>query len=341
MPIFLIVLIVSSVSLIITIGCCLFSMLKANKEKRKKPYKTLVISNLILLVTIPFLINELYLWGISSGTSYFTLWGAEDVLAFYGSFLAFAGTVVLGIVAVWQNNKANETNKNMADLAKQANALSTKLNDRNIKASVRPFIIINRLFSKYEGNVISVMAASAIKERKKNTEDNCFEIDEATCLNYVESEFTDFYFFFSPNRLNFSHVLSDNQKKEIEEKYKCKNGALTVSSVSYFPFKLISIGNGIAINVTLRLYKESNFINTDFDVMNYALSLKNNVEYILGFYIEEIKECVGSYFLLIEYYDVLGNKYSQTHSLNLVTDLVNDEEKTGFTLNLEVKQEEK
>lgn len=36
----------------------------------------------------------------------------KDWLAFWGSFLSFAGTTVLGAISVWQNNRANDVNKN-------------------------------------------------------------------------------------------------------------------------------------------------------------------------------------------------------------------------------------
>ena len=36
------------------------------------------------------------------------MWGTEDVLNFYGTFLSFIGTVSLGAIALWQNKKANE-----------------------------------------------------------------------------------------------------------------------------------------------------------------------------------------------------------------------------------------
>ena len=59
-----------------------------------------------VILIIPIIINELY----KKNEGYITIWGAADVLSFYGSFLSFAGTVILGLVAVWQNNKASELN---------------------------------------------------------------------------------------------------------------------------------------------------------------------------------------------------------------------------------------
>ena len=51
---------------------------------------------LCISLCIPIIINEIY--KIDQG--YITLWEAKDVLSFYGSFLSFIGTVVLGLIAI-------------------------------------------------------------------------------------------------------------------------------------------------------------------------------------------------------------------------------------------------
>lgn len=80
-------------------------------EKRKRLYIfLLIIGILIASLSIPFLINELYQYGITSERKYYTLWEAKDVLSFYGSFLSFIGTVALGALALWQNKKFKEEN---------------------------------------------------------------------------------------------------------------------------------------------------------------------------------------------------------------------------------------
>lgn len=71
------------------------------------------LCTLIIVLAIPFIINELYIFGDSTGRGYFTLWEAKDALAFYGSLLAAIGTIALGIVAIWQNEKANDINQRL------------------------------------------------------------------------------------------------------------------------------------------------------------------------------------------------------------------------------------
>ncbi|HAN21641.1 MAG TPA: hypothetical protein DCP51_08230 [Clostridiales bacterium] len=74
-------------------------------KKKKTPFKILIIGIILNTIFTPFLINELYKLGSETAKAYYTLWEAKDVLSFYGSFLSFLGTVVLGALAIWQNQK--------------------------------------------------------------------------------------------------------------------------------------------------------------------------------------------------------------------------------------------
>lgn len=83
-------------------------------DKLKKLFTKWWFYLIVFAVTlgIPFLINEAY----KVGKGYITLWKAEDALSFYGSYLSFVGTVILGIVAVYQNRKAHQLNEQMQKL---------------------------------------------------------------------------------------------------------------------------------------------------------------------------------------------------------------------------------
>ena len=77
------------------------------KKLLSKWWFYLMILGITLL--IPFIINEAYKYG----KGYVTLWGAEDVLSFYGTYLSFWGTVILGVVAIYQNKTAHRLNQQM------------------------------------------------------------------------------------------------------------------------------------------------------------------------------------------------------------------------------------
>lgn len=73
-----------------------------------KKYGTKISIVLLLLFVIT------YLWfivrgGLPTGDGL----NKRDWLAFWGSFLSFGGSVLLGAVSVWQNVQANETNEKM------------------------------------------------------------------------------------------------------------------------------------------------------------------------------------------------------------------------------------
>lgn len=70
---------------------------------------------LIILIATPFIINYLYMKGTPDGKAD-TSFSASDMLSFYGSVLAFLGTVALGGLALWQNKKANAISKELLDL---------------------------------------------------------------------------------------------------------------------------------------------------------------------------------------------------------------------------------
>lgn len=122
----IIVFIIATISMLL----CSYSIFRKDKNKRRKPFKTLVIFCLINIIDIPFIINELYKMGSDINNPYITMWSAADLLSFYGSFIAFVGTVSLGVLALWQNKIFKAEN----DISQQKlEAINTKLLDLDIK----------------------------------------------------------------------------------------------------------------------------------------------------------------------------------------------------------------
>lgn len=72
---------------------------------------------IILTIAVPHLINKSYqTTQIPESSKYITEWTAADTLVYYGAVLSFIGTVVLGALAFWQNEKVHDTNKRLLDL---------------------------------------------------------------------------------------------------------------------------------------------------------------------------------------------------------------------------------
>ena len=96
------------------VGANMNEWLKAKTTKilehiKENPYSW-ALGIVILFVSIPILINWLYMLGSPSGQPN-TTFSSGEVIAFYGSFLAFFGTFSLGTLSLWQAKKANATNK--------------------------------------------------------------------------------------------------------------------------------------------------------------------------------------------------------------------------------------
>jgi hypothetical protein len=86
-----------------------------NKKTSKKWYKKiwvwLIISVSIIIIVfgVPLAINYFYtkvIW-------FHTDWNGGSALQFYGTILSFFSTTLLGVVAIYQNNRANEVNKSI------------------------------------------------------------------------------------------------------------------------------------------------------------------------------------------------------------------------------------
>ena len=95
--------------------------MKRVKELLKKPWFYIIL--FLASLVIPFVINWAYKCGLNSENTFVTMWGADDVLSFYGSYLSAIGTIVLGIVAIHQNNKASEQTERANELAEQMQRL--------------------------------------------------------------------------------------------------------------------------------------------------------------------------------------------------------------------------
>ncbi|MBR6657842.1 MAG: hypothetical protein IKL18_06710 [Oscillospiraceae bacterium] len=96
------------------------------KEQSTKPRTYLILLAISLL--IPFVINWLYKFGDRcSSPLIITKWNADDVLSFYGSYLSFLGTTVLGIVTVYQTRKAHQQTEKANNLAEQSNELAKQM----------------------------------------------------------------------------------------------------------------------------------------------------------------------------------------------------------------------
>ncbi len=82
---------------------------------------------ILMLIAIPFIINYAYLKGTPDGQPN-TAFSASDMILFYGSFLAFIGTITLGFVAYKQNERANDISSRILKIEENKFTPYIKLN---------------------------------------------------------------------------------------------------------------------------------------------------------------------------------------------------------------------
>lgn len=73
---------------------------------------------LIILIAVPFIINWSYMKGLTLKEPN-TMFEASDLLSFYGALLTLIGTVILSLVTIIQNNRANKMSTILMEEQKQ------------------------------------------------------------------------------------------------------------------------------------------------------------------------------------------------------------------------------
>lgn len=80
-------------------------------ENNKKLIKKISLILLGVFIGIPIFIDVFVFWDDGLFNTSFT---PQDILNYFGSFLAFTGTVALGGIALWQNNNIHKSNLEFA-----------------------------------------------------------------------------------------------------------------------------------------------------------------------------------------------------------------------------------
>ncbi len=132
----------------------------------KKFLKLLLITFIVLtIIFVPLIINILFkydfnIWWLESE------WSAGDALNFYAGILSFSGTIILGVVSIWQTKKSNNISEKLlkkdllesTDFVQLQNKFEASVkhnNDSKITWSAQHKLDYgaNILIEKYENNV--------------------------------------------------------------------------------------------------------------------------------------------------------------------------------------------
>ncbi len=129
------------------------------KSKKRKILLFCIIGILLIIILnflIPILINEAYI----ANSGYLTLWGASDVLVFYGTILSFLGTVILGTLTYFLNIKANDLNEKANNINRRANDINKRLillEEEKFKLELQPYVLITN-WKLYKDDIFNIIS---------------------------------------------------------------------------------------------------------------------------------------------------------------------------------------
>lgn len=112
--------------------------IKCLDRLKAKPICSILILFLIFLF-VPLIIFISYLIGDNGFILINTSLTVGDALTFYTSFLTFCGTILLGIIAVWQNNNATKISNRLLDIEieKICPVIEIEKNKINLKRGIQ------------------------------------------------------------------------------------------------------------------------------------------------------------------------------------------------------------
>lgn len=104
-----------------------------------KTHKLLVAGVIVLVFALPLVaVHFLFKW--QSGIRWIEAeWLAGDVLGYIAGFEALLGTVILGLVSVYQNEKANATNERLMDVQEEQQRFQIK--EKAAPVDITPIIL--------------------------------------------------------------------------------------------------------------------------------------------------------------------------------------------------------
>lgn len=252
-------------------------------------------------VTPLIVVHLLFKW--NSGCGFISAeWSPGDLIGYIAGFEAFAGTVILGIVSVWQTEKANKTNDNLL-----------KLTEENERKSILPFLSFNLYIPKYEGNSFISLIAKSITSDNDEKQGYIPLEDTAKRVDFLLSELN---FTISNELIKISTELSEAQKEKINSQFSIKkqtNGAaFATPDYLYKKIYIENCGKGSAINVKCRIYKVGAEGSENLDVYSIPFTVPIEKHFDIGLYIDLSNDIFGSYKLEFTYHDIYLNSYRQT-----------------------------
>lgn len=241
----------------------------------------------IVLVGGPFLINECY----KKGIGYITLWGADDMLAYYGTVIA----AIVGVLGVYLT--VCVSNKNYRDDARNRILPYIAINVMNIRQP-------NPFFQGLGEEDYAMMGNDPIIEQSL----------EGKAWNHL------YFVIDGKGKIRVAEQLSDDESERLKETavtwIRAKDGKMYIrdADVVSMPFVMDNIGNGAAKNLRMSF----SYLNSK-QFFKTEIILKPNERFYVHIFSEtEFKTIEGDYVFSVYYEDISGNEYEQLFPVEIV-----------------------
>lgn len=241
----------------------------------------------IVLVGGPFLINECY----KKGTGYITLWGADDMLAYYGTVIA----AIVGVLGVYLT--VCVSNKNYRDDARNR---------------ILPYIAINVMNIRQPDPFLQGLGE----------EDYAMMGNDPIIEQSLEGKAWNHLYFVidGKGKIRVAEQLSDDESERLKKTavtwIRAKDGKMYIrdADVVSMPFVMDNIGNGAAKNLRMSF----SYLNSKQFFKTETILKPNEKFYVHIFSEKEFKTIEGDYVFSVYYEDISGNEYAQLFPVEIV-----------------------
>ncbi len=258
---------------------------------RKSLIRWVLLAVIVLGIIIggPIIINEFY----RNNSGYITIWGAADVLTYYGAIIAASGAAIGVYCSIRYSHKQYREDK---------------------RRDVLPYFAINILGRK----CVSPFDLGWYGEDDVREEDKAKE-----ALTYREFMYDECFFIFSDDKIECIRKLSEEQEAArtigVTMEDHGEFGTNLRNDRHYIPMKITNARKGCAINTKITI--KSTIKRAVAASIPISIPVGGEVYTGLLFYVHE--KLSGKYDYGIQYRDIYGNQYEHHKPITITVDRKN------------------
>ena len=276
--------------------------------------KILKIALLIFLAILPILACGVFIliYCCKSGNKMDTASWATLI----GGAIGYYGSLILGLIAVYQNIKQRESD---AESQQRLENINDKLlihnetiSNETARKTVLPFIGLTHIhYEKYSTSIFASNDSENEPIQSKNSPAQAVAYEELDIKYYcaqIEMQGISFYRKETTGVKDFKNNIGKTQE--------LTRGviALVQREDAYLPLLLKNIGLNAAVNFSFSFFKEG------FNTLPWAFyilpkNLLANDEIRIDIYVPDKSKVIGKYILQLNYYDIFNNQYQQMFEL--------------------------